>query len=112
MINVIICDKSRFRDINKFPTLYFMHRELNKTFVFNYKDLFQEIGNSLVFSIVLDENEKYHWAFGRMFLKKYQFVFDNDQKTITYIQTINVNEEDNETNDKDNKDFIITVLKY
>ena len=111
MINVIICDKSRFRDINKFPTLYFMHRELNKTFVFNYKDLFQEIGNSLVFSIVLDENEKYHWAFGRMFLKKYQFVFDNDQKTITYIQTINVNEEDNETNDKDNKDFIITLLK-
>ena len=112
MINVIICDKSRFKDMNKFPSLNFMHRELNKTFEFSYKDLFQEIGNSLVFSIILDENEKYHWAFGRMFLKKYQFVFDNDQKTITYIETIKINEKNNEVNNNtNNKNFIITVLK-
>ena len=112
MINVIICDKIRFKDMNKFPSLNFMHRELNKTFEFSYKDLFQEISNSLVFSIVLDENDKYHWSFGRMFLKKYQFVFDNDQKTITYIETIKIEERDNGINNNaNNKEFIITVLK-
>ena len=112
MINVIICDKSRFKDMNKFPTLYFMHRKLNKTFEFNYKDLFQEIGNSLVFSIVLDENDKYHWTFGRMFLKKYQFVFDNDQKLITYIETFNTNEKENLSyNNTNNSEYIITILK-
>jgi len=112
IINTIICDKSRFKDMNKFPTLYFKHIDLNKTFEFSYKDLFQEIGNSLVFSIVLDENEKDRWTFGRMFLKKYQFVFDNDQKLITYIQTININEGENRANSiTSNNEFTITVLK-
>ena len=70
----------------KFPPLNFKHRDLNKIFEFTYKDLFQEIGNSLVFSIVMDEEDKYHWIFGRIFFKKYQFIFDVDQKTISYIK--------------------------
>ena len=70
------------------------HIDLYKIFELNYKDLFQEIGNSIIFSIVLDENDKYHWSFGRIFLKKYQFIFDNEQKTITYMKNYKtINEE-------------------
>ena len=95
LINVIICNKNKFKDMKKFPSLYFKHIELYTIFELNYKDLFQEIGNSLIFSIVLDENEKYHWSFGRIFLEKYQFIFDNEQKTITYIKTYkNINKEE------------------
>ena len=94
LINVIICDKNKFKEKKKFPTLYLKHIDLYKIFELNYKDLFQEIGNSIIFSIVLDENDKYHWSFGRIFLKKYQFIFDNEQKTITYMKTYKtINEE-------------------
>jgi hypothetical protein len=86
VFNIIICDKNKFKDMHKFPSLNFKHRDLNKIFEFTYKDLFQEIGNSLVFSIVMDEEDKYHWIFGRIFFKKYQFIFDVDQKTISYIK--------------------------
>jgi len=53
LIHMIICDKNKFKDIDKFPNVYFIHRELNEIFEFSYKELFQEIGNSYVFSFFL-----------------------------------------------------------
>ena len=98
LINVIICDKKKFKDKKKFPTLYFKYIDFYTIFEFDYKDLFQEIGNSLIFSIVFDENNKNHWVLGRIFLKKYQFIFDNDQRTITYIKRNNTKSKDNNKN--------------
>ena len=71
--------------MNKFPNIYFIHRELNEIFEFNYKEVFQEIGNSIVFSILFNEENKNRWSLGRIFMKKYLFIFDIDQKTITYL---------------------------
>ena len=77
-------------------------------FEFDFKDIFQEIGNSLVFSIVFDEESPSHWVLGRIFFKKYQFVFDNDQRIITYIKkNKNKKEEDNK---KDSNNIVI-ILK-
>ena len=109
LINVIICNKNKFKDIKKFPTLYFKHIDLNKIFEFNYKDLFQEFGNSLIFSIVLDEENKSHWAFGRIFFKKYQIIFDNDQKTYTYIKSSDII--NNETSKESKENYKIIILK-
>ena len=115
ILNIIICDKNKFKDMNKFPNLYFKHINLNKIFELNYKDLFIEIGNSIIFSIIMDEEEKYHWSFGRIFMKKYQFIFDNDQKTITYIKKNIIDDEENEntnnTNGNSNNNNIIIILK-
>ena len=86
ILNIIICDKNKFKDKQKFPSLYLKNRDLNKIFELNDKDLFQEIGNSLIFLVFMDEEAKSHWVFGRMFLQKYQFIFDVDQKTISYIK--------------------------
>lgn len=98
LINIIICDKNKFKDKKKFPTLYFKLVDFYTIFEFDYKDLFQEIGNSLVFSIVFDEENKSHWTLGRIFLKKYQFIFDNDQRIITYIKKNKIKKEDNKKN--------------
>ena len=67
---------------------------------------------------MLDENNKRFWNFGRVFLKKYQFVFDNDQKTITYIGINNINQKQrakddiktNNTNFFKNNTYIIIIL--
>lgn len=107
-LNIIICDKNRFKDMNKFPTLYFKHVGLNNIFEFNYKDLFQELGDSVVFSIIFDENEAYHWVFGRLFLQNYQFIFDNDAKTITYIKSNK--KKDNDIDSKIDNNFGV-ILK-
>ena len=104
LINIIICDKKKFKDMKKFPTLYFKNIYLYTIFEFNYKDLFQEIGNSLIFSIVYDEESRDHWALGRIFLKKYQFIFDNDQRTITYIKR-------NKRKDNKNNNITNIILK-
>jgi len=111
LINMIICDKNKFKDMNKFPKIYFTHRELNEIFEFNYWELFQEIGNSIVFSIFFDEENKNRWCFGRIFMKKYLFIFDIDQKTITYLpQFENHKKENNLENDK-NDNFKIIILE-
>ena len=63
------------------------------------------MGDYIIFSIVFDEEETSHWIFGRIFLKKYQFVFDNDQKTITYVKKNiinNTNDDNNDKNDNNN----------
>ena len=110
LLNIIICDKKKFKDIYKFPSLYFKHIKFNKIFELNYKDLFQEIGNSIIFSILLDEEEKYHWTFGRIFLKKYQFIFDNDQKTITYINKTLINDDKKDIKNNDSGILILKIM--
>ena len=109
-LNIIICDKNKFKDMNKFPSLYFKHIKFNKIFELNYKDLFEEFGNSIIFSILFDEEEKHHWTFGRIFLKKYQFIFDNDQKTITFIEKILINKDKKLIIKSDNKILILKIM--
>ena len=44
---------------------------------------------------------------GRIFLKKYQFIFDNDQRIITYIKKNKIKKEDNKKNNLN----IVIILK-
>ena len=116
LLNIIFCYKNKIsmNEIKNFPTLFFKHINLNQIFEFDYKDLFQETKNFYVFKIMLNENNKRFWNFGRPFLKKYQFIFDNDQKTITYIGLNNVTQEQEQKSKDDiqtsNKNFITNKL--
>ena len=124
LLNIIFCykDKISMKEIKNFPTLFFKHINLNQIFDFDYEDLFQETKNFYVFKIMLDENNKRFWNFGRPFLKKYQFIFDNDQKTMTYIGINNVTQgqkpksrDDIQTNNNNfitNKLYIIFILAF
>ena len=114
LLNIIFCNKNKIgiNEIKNFPTLFFKHVNLNQIFEFNYEDLFQETKNFYVFKIMLDENNKRFWNFGRTFLKKYQFIFDNDQKTLTYIgiNTLTPNQKANDDIKKNNTNFFSNKL--
>ena len=107
ILNIIFCEKNKFgiNDLQNFPKLNFKHVGLNQIFELNYEDLFQETKKYFIFKIFLNENNKRVWHLGRIFLKKYLFVFDNDQKTITYIGINNLNKKGNKNDIKNDNNF-------
>ena len=120
LLNIIFCEKNKFHinDLKSFPKLKLKHIGLYQVFEFTYEDLFMETKNYFIFKIVLNERNKHFWTFGRLFLKKYLFIFDNEQKSISYLGINNIYkrekyEEDNQIENKDLKNkfhFIISIL--
>ena len=74
------------KDFNteKFPSLFFYHQIYNYTFELNHKDLFEDKNDKKYFLIVFDEMEPKIWKFGTIFLRKYFFVFNTNEKTIGF----------------------------
>ena len=74
-----------------FPNLLFQQNDLNYTFFLDFNSLFLEIRNKYYFLVLFPENsetslEKY-WYIGLPFLKKYQFVYNYDSKTIGFYNS-------------------------
>ena len=79
------CDKSEnftINDLKNFPTLYFQHNEFNITLELTYQDLFAEYNNKYYFLII--ESNVEDWKIGFPLLKKYQFMFNQDSKTVGF----------------------------
>ena len=83
---VFVCDKNFNTD--KFPTLYFYNEEYDYTFELTHLDLFKVIGNKKYFLIIFDSSSNYPWKFGKLFMNKYFFNFDIEQKIIGYYTDI------------------------
>jgi hypothetical protein len=91
----IYCDKNLFQTyINNFPPLNFVSLQMNKTFILEGNDLFKEYNNYILFTIFFQKYLIKYWVFGKIFMKKYNFFFDNDKKTIGYIEPLLINNED------------------
>ena len=73
-------------DITKFKTIYLKFSGLGKVFELNYNDLFKKYGNVYYFLITFDTKIPYKVCLGVPFLKKYQFIFDQDKKIIGYYK--------------------------
>ena len=105
----IICDYVNFtqKDIEKFPILYFEHRELNYTFELTFKDLFYNdtLINKIFFLIVFDISVD-KWKFGSPFFKKYPLIFDHDKKIIGIYPTSFYEIHNKEVNNNNFIDFI------
>jgi len=85
----IICEKSEkfgIEQLKKFPTLYLEHHEFNYTFEFTYEDLFLEKDHNFWFLICLSsfQNDLEEWHMGIIFLRKYNLIFNQDTKTISF----------------------------
>ena len=84
----IICLKEKLKenDIQQFPILNFFNSELNYTFNFDGKELFFEekeyISFQIFFKAGLSEDE---WLLGRLFIMKYQIVFNNEKKINRFL---------------------------
>ena len=81
--SILICEKTSVFDIGTFPTLYFYHRIFNYTFELTKENLFIEKNNKYIFLIFFSENQNY-FTLGKLFLRKYLFVFNIDSKSIGF----------------------------
>jgi hypothetical protein len=60
--------------------------------VFGFDDLFLKIGNKYYFMVIFESYKNIYWILGYPFFKKYDIVFNEDSKTISYY-TNNIPEE-------------------
>ena len=75
--------------IKKFKNIVFSSEIGDYNFNLNYNDLFVEKDGKYFFLIVfpVNDNNKY-WKLGKPFLKKFQFIFDQDKKLIGFYKNI------------------------
>ena len=91
-ITFFVCDKD-FNTEN-FPSIYFFHKELNHTFILTQKELFKIIGDKKYCLLVYDLYRPQYWMFGKIFLEKYSFNYDPENKRIGfYKKGINANQD-------------------
>lgn len=93
----IYCEEEDFKnEIQHFPTIKFQNRELNMIFELDYNDLFRKQFGYYYFliaydnSLIISENDwemRPTWELGQIFMRKYQFTFDEDSKLIGYYNT-------------------------
>ena len=71
--------------LNNFPILKFYQSEMDYNFTLTGSDLFTIIpdNNRILFNIEFLENNN-NWVFGKPFFKKYQLIFNDEAKIISY----------------------------
>ena len=97
--------------VSLFPDICFEHSEFETTFNLTYKDLFvyDKYNNKYIF-LMLSDKFTSGWVLGSSFLKKYQFIFNQDSKTIGYYKSFNYFSDAQKKNNNDNKDEIIKYI--
>ena len=117
--NMIYCEYEDFgkKYLKAFPKLVFKIDDFNEEFEFTYKDLFKPVYDNkyylfLIFTEIFKkplnniyQPKDYPWTLGRIFLKKYQFVFDSINKKVGYYKNNTKTIREDTT---DNIDDIIT----
>ena len=91
------CDKNKLIEYginnfySEFPSLNFYHNLFNYNFTLTGKDLFfeDEINNKIYFLIGNKNNHFDQWIFGKIFMNKFEFVFNSEMKTVGYYSQIN-----------------------
>ena len=110
------CEKSEnftIDNLKKFPTLYMEHKEFEYIFELTYEDLFIEKDNKYWFLAVLSvyNNDLEEWFMGIIFLRKYNLIFNQDSKTISFYNPNKpISSEKSETNNKTNIGGYISII--
>ena len=107
------CKEEYLKEIKKFPELNFYLKNTNTSFIFNFDDLFTKIGNKYYFLVIFEKYERSYFEVGFPFFKKYDIVFNEDSKTISYYNKIDEKDEniDNKIDKKEkSKIFKIIVI--
>ena len=99
--NIYYCIKSdnfTLNELKQFPTLYFYHMDFNYTFELTYQDLFAEYKGNYYFLVTDSDGE--NWTIGFPFLKKYQFFFNQDSRSV-YFYNPNLPQEKEDDDEKE-----------
>ena len=86
---VFICDKNL--NLNYFPLLNFVLKNINFNFTFNGHDLFYEFKDYLYFQIIFTRSSSVRWILGKQFFQKYQIILDRDKRTFGIYTSISNN---------------------
>ena len=78
-------------NIKSMKNIQFFNKDYNYTFELNPNELFIKNNNLYFFLIYFDHYPTDNWILGKTFLKKYQFTFDMEGKTIGFYTNINEN---------------------
>ena len=92
----VICSKENFtrNDIESFLPLNLYNIAFNYTFVINGKELFIEKDDKYELEILAEiGSSNTEWKLGRLFLKKYQIIFDDDNGLIGFYKSKLINKE-------------------
>ena len=92
--SVIVCEKKILEKIKDFPIISLIHEELDFIFEITYKDLFIEYNNKIIFLLIYNAYGFNYWSLGKIFMRKYPFIFDYDKKTINFVNIYNINKSD------------------
>ena len=108
------CDKNKFKikDIQKFPTLKMINVELEMNFNFTGEELFYEGKDYYYFKLNFMPYSQGGWVLGQLFLRKYQFVFDYDGKTIGYYNNYRISQNDGDNSDINENGSMLTPTSY
>ncbi len=102
--DIFSCDENKIKDIHKssFPYLKFQNNDFDYTFNFFFYFLFTKFNERYYFSVIFPEDDYPNniWYLGIHFLRRYQFIYNYDSKTIGFYNP-NIQQK-NETNNKNN----------
>ena len=107
---IFSCDKDLFINLrSSFPKINFEQKDVNYIFFFSFFDLYDEIQGKYYFLIIfpVESNSKNNnWYIGIPFLKRYQFVFNYDSKSIGFYND-KINDKKDIKNDTNNENINI-----
>jgi len=93
-----------FNDINKFPKIEFSKKEIGFNFSFSGEELFYKKENKFYLKLIpKKEANQYEIKLGRMFLKKYNVIFNSDSKTMTFYRFNAINNKSVQNNENSHK---------
>ena len=105
---MIICNSTIKIDLEKFPSLKLFNLDLNYEFELDYKDLFLEIDDKIYFLAIyhqpLSSTSDAIWNFGKILLKKYPFMYNEDRKTLYFVHLKKYNDHSIEPDKEDKND--------
>ena len=103
---MFICNSTIKKDLAKFPSLQLFCLDLDFQFELDYKDLFLEIDDKIYFLAIYHQLQSSSpsdeiWNFGKLLIKKYPFMYNEDRKTLYFVYLKKYYDPDKEN--KDNK---------
>ena len=116
----VYCYKNKILNLtefyNEFPSLYLKNSFFKEIFTFKGKELFLEDNNYIYFMLLPEFTKNNKFLLGKMFMKKYQFTFNYDTKTIGYYNKNlsflnNDNISNNNNNNYKNKEENYSIIK-
>ena len=108
--NVIFCYSDIFmeNDIEKFPEINFYKYKIGFNFSFTGKELFFKKDKKYFFRMIINMKQfEKDFKVGRLFLKKYQVIFNSDAKSMSFYK-----ENNNKKNIYENNNKIKNIKKF